>query len=170
MGTWHIIAVVLSSFALMELVAWGTHKYLMHGVLWWMHKDHHRRDHEGILERNDGFFVVFALPSMALFLIGHKLGPTTPWSWIALGILLYGLAYFLVHEVFIHQRIKRLRSTGSPYFKALRRAHKAHHKHLDRTNGECFGMLIVPWKYFREAFKATGSPQRSGPSSHASGE
>jgi beta-carotene 3-hydroxylase len=25
-----------------------------------------------------------------------------------------------------------------------------HHKHLDKHEGECFGMLWVPMKYFRE--------------------
>ena len=42
---------------------------------------------------------------MVLFLIGSLRGLHTPWLWIGLGILLYGIAYFLVHEVFIHQRI-----------------------------------------------------------------
>jgi beta-carotene 3-hydroxylase len=26
-----------------------------------------------------------------------------------------------------------------------------HHKHLNKEDGECFGMLFVPFKYFREA-------------------
>jgi beta-carotene 3-hydroxylase len=25
-----------------------------------------------------------------------------------------------------------------------------HHKHLDKEDGECFGMLMVPFKYFKE--------------------
>ena len=25
----------------MEFVAWATHKYLMHGLLWKLHQDHH---------------------------------------------------------------------------------------------------------------------------------
>ena len=35
------------------------------------------------------------------------------------------------------------------YFVGLRKAHKIHHKHLDKENGECFGMLYVPKKYFK---------------------
>ncbi|MFI0492282.1 MAG: beta-carotene hydroxylase, partial [Flavobacterium sp.] len=27
--------------------------------------------------------------------------------------------------------------------------HKVHHKHLGKQNGECFGMLFVPFKYFK---------------------
>jgi beta-carotene 3-hydroxylase len=68
---------------------------------------------------------------------------------IGLGITFYGLIYFLIHEIFIHQRIKMFRNTKNRYLKALRRAHKIHHKHLTKEDGECFGMLIVPFKYFK---------------------
>jgi beta-carotene 3-hydroxylase len=72
------------------------------------------------------------------------------WSfWVGLGITLYGLAYFLVHDIFIHQRFRVFRKTDNLYFKAIRRAHKVHHKHLNKEEGECFGMLWVPFKYFK---------------------
>ena len=69
---------------------------------------------------------------------------------IGLGITIYGAAYFFVHEIFIHQRFKVLRNTNLKYFKAIRRAHKVHHKHLRKEDGECFGMLWVPLKYFSQ--------------------
>ena len=69
--------------------------------------------------------------------------------WAGLGILLYGLTYFLIHDVFIHQRFKWFRNSNNVYFRAIRRAHKIHHKHLTKEDGECFGMLVVPWKYFK---------------------
>jgi beta-carotene 3-hydroxylase len=68
---------------------------------------------------------------------------------IAIGIFMYGLAYFIVHDVFIHQRFKILRNIDNKYARGLRRAHKIHHKHLGKKDGECFGMLIVPKKYFK---------------------
>ena len=68
---------------------------------------------------------------------------------IGLGILFYGMAYFLVHDVIIHQRFKWFSKTRSRYVKGLKRAHKVHHKHLDKADGECFGMLFVPMKYFK---------------------
>jgi beta-carotene 3-hydroxylase len=71
---------------------------------------------------------------------------------IGLGILFYGLAYFFVHDLFIHQRIKVLRNTNNKYLKGLRRAHKVHHKHTGKQHGECFGMLLVPFQYFRNKF------------------
>ncbi|TXI81852.1 MAG: beta-carotene hydroxylase [Flavobacteriales bacterium] len=153
MSSWSIVAIVGIAFVCMEGVAWLTHKYVMHGFLWHLHADHHQKDHHHRIERNDAFFLIFALPSMALFAIGGHQGLHTPWLWIGLGILIYGIAYFFVHEVFIHQRIKWLRNTKNPYFLGIRKAHKIHHKHLGKEDGECFGMLWVPLKYFREARK-----------------
>jgi beta-carotene 3-hydroxylase len=59
-----------------------------------------------------------------------------------------------VHEVFIHQRIKWLRNTTNSYFLAIRRAHKVHHKRITKEDGECFGMLLVPLKYYREVLRS----------------
>lgn len=154
MSTWTIVGIVAATFFAMEFVAWATHKYVMHGILWSLHSDHHKKDHYGFLERNDTFFLIFAVPSMLLFMVGAAVGLHTPWLWIGLGILVYGLAYFFVHEVFIHQRIKWLRNTNNSYFLAIRRAHKVHHKHLGKERGECFGMLLVPLKYYREIVKS----------------
>jgi len=68
---------------------------------------------------------------------------------IAIGIFMYGLAYFIVHDIFIHQRFKIFRNIDNKYARGVRRAHKIHHKHLGKKDGECFGMLIVPRKYFK---------------------
>lgn len=154
MGILVIIGIIAITFVLMEGVAWATHKYVMHGFLWHLHADHHKKDHFGVFERNDLFFLIFAAPSIALFAVGSSQGLHAPWFWIGLGILIYGIAYFLVHEVFIHQRIKLLRNTRNVYFLGIRKAHKRHHKHLEKEGGECFGMLWVPLRYFREASKA----------------
>ena len=64
------------------------------------------------------------------------------------------LCYFLVHDVFIHRRFNWFRNAKHPYFAAIRKAHKVHHKHLNKEDGECFGMLWVPREYFRQARKA----------------
>ena len=69
---------------------------------------------------------------------------------IGIGIFLYGLTYFLVHDIFIHQRFKFFKKTNNRYAKALRRAHKIHHKNIYKEKGECFGMLWVPLKYFKD--------------------
>lgn len=135
----------------MEAVAWLAHKYIMHGLLWKLHKDHHAPNPDRHLEHNDFFFVIFAVPAIICFAIGFS-DFSAPF-WIALGITLYGIAYFFIHDLFIHQRIKVLRNANSHYFRAIRKAHKVHHKHLNKEDGECFGMLWAPLKYFREVKK-----------------
>ena len=142
----------MATFFLMEFVAWFTHKYVMHGFLWYLHKDHHVKE-EGVLEKNDTFFLIFAVPSFLLFFFGAENGMDFRF-WIGMGIAIYGFAYFMVHEVFIHQRLKYFRNSDNSYLRAIRKAHKVHHKHLTKQEGECFGMLIVPFKYFWEAKKA----------------
>ncbi|HPR01696.1 MAG: sterol desaturase family protein [Lewinellaceae bacterium] len=140
------IIITLITYSAMEFVAWFTHKYIMHGVLWSWHRDHHVHE-PGFFEKNDRFFLIFAIPSATFFILGSTTELT--WMiWAGLGILLYGVTYFLVHDVFIHQRFKWFRNTNNAYFRAIRRAHKIHHKHLTKEDGECFGMLVVPWKFF----------------------
>lgn len=141
--------IVLASFFCMEGVAWFTHKYIMHGLLWYFHRDHHNKETPGFFEHNDFFFLIFALPGIAGLFFGMKMG-YNPLFWIGLGITIYGFAYFVIHDIFIHQRFKLLRNADNDYFKAIRRAHKIHHKHLGKEEGECFGMLWVPFKYFRK--------------------
>lgn len=145
------LLIVIATFFLMEGATWVIHKYVMHGFLWVLHKDHHDHSNEGKLEKNDYFFVIFAIPAMALILFGVQNGYDYRF-FIGIGITLYGAAYFFVHDLFIHQRLKILRNTENPYFLAIRRAHKQHHKHVGREEGECFGFLWVPVKYFKIYF------------------
>ncbi len=133
----------------MEFMAWFTHKYVMHGFLWVLHRDHHKKDHDSWFERNDAFFIFYAVVSMSFIMVADN-----TWFWygwpIGLGIVAYGATYFLVHDIFIHQRFKLFRKANNRYARGIRRAHKIHHKHLGKKDGECFGMLVVPFKYFRK--------------------
>ncbi len=148
------ILITTGVFFLMEGVTWCTHKYVMHGFLWYLHKDHHQPKYSAIFEKNDAFFVIFATPSILLFYFGFH-PELNELFFVGLGILLYGIAYFLVHDVFIHQRFNWFRNSKSNYLKALRKGHKVHHKHLDKEHGECFGMLWVPWKYFKQQLSSS---------------
>jgi len=139
-----IIAVI--TFGLMEPVTWLTHKYVMHGFLWYLHEDHHK-PHKGFFEKNDAFFLIFAIPSWLCIMLGSMAQNYISVS-IGAGIAMYGFAYFLVHEIIIHQRFKLLTKSNNKYIKAIRRAHKMHHKHLEKEDGESFGMLIVAKKYW----------------------
>ena len=43
------ILLVIGTFIAMEAVAWLTHKYVMHGIFWFLHKDHHQKTILGFL-------------------------------------------------------------------------------------------------------------------------
>lgn len=141
----YYILVLIGTFIAMEGVTWLTHRYVMHGFLWYLHRDHHQEE-PGVFEKNDWFFVIFAIPSILLIYFGTFKGV---WWMQALGfgIMAYGFAYFLVHDVIIHQRLKWFTRSNNTYIRAIRWAHKMHHKHLDRHDGESFGMLYVARKY-----------------------
>lgn len=140
------IFVTIATFCVMEGITWLTHKYVMHGFLWYLHEDHHQKG-KGFFEKNDAFFLIFAVPSWLCIMLGLQHVNYFAAA-IGFGIALYGLAYFLVHEVIIHQRFKWFTRSNNKYIKAIRWAHKMHHKHLEKEEGESFGMLIVAKKYW----------------------
>ena len=151
MNIFSVILILIATFLMMEFVAWFAHKYVMHGFLWSLHEDHHNQP-KGFFQKNDFFFLIFAIPSWLFIMFGaidgfdYKL-------WIGYGILVYGIAYFLFHEVLIHQRLKKLRKflfgkVENKYLKAVLKAHHAHHKYLTKHPGESFGMLIFSKKYY----------------------
>ena len=143
---WFLI--FLGVFLCMECVTWLTHKYVMHGFMWYFHADHHQPKYANVFERNDIFFVIFAIPSIVLFYFGLQ-GGMNHLFFIGLGITFYGICYFMIHDVLIHQRFKWFKKTSNKYLIGLRKAHKVHHKHLGKEHGECFGMLFVPFKYYK---------------------
>jgi len=143
------IFITLLTYFFMEGITWCTHKFVMHGLMWYFHEDHHR-PRGGFFEKNDAFFLIFAVPSCMLIVFGSMAAFDCRF-YVGIGILLYGLSYFLIHDVLIHQRFDWFSRTDNLYFRAIRKAHKIHHKHLNKEHGECFGMLYVPRKYFVEA-------------------
>lgn len=142
------ILITLGTFAAMEGITWATHKYVMHGFLWYLHEDHHKpRGH--LFEKNDAFFLIFAIPSWLCIMLGLQHG----YYWVAaigFGIAMYGFAYFLVHDVIIHQRFKWFTRSNNTYVRTIRWAHKMHHKHINKEDGESFGMLYVAQKYWEK--------------------
>jgi len=140
------IAITLATFFAMEGITWLTHKYVMHGFLWYLHEDHHKKGSR-FFEKNDAFFFIFAIPSWLCIMLGSMYEKYWVVS-IGAGVAMYGLAYFLVHDVIIHQRFKFFSRSNNRYIKAIRWAHKMHHKYLEKEDGESFGMLLVAKKYW----------------------
>ena len=52
--------IFLVTFLVMECVTWCTHKFVMHGFLWYLHEDHHQPKYKNLFEKNDLFFIIFA--------------------------------------------------------------------------------------------------------------
>ena len=150
MGWLNWTVICTFTFILMELAAFLLHKYVMHGFLWSLHQDHHIRNKDRKWEKNDFFAFVFAIPSFCFILMDSLRGIPALGA-VGFGIMAYGLAYFLVHEVIIHRRIVLFPRPTSWYLEALNAAHKVHHANQDKQNSYSLGMLIVPLKYFRKA-------------------
>lgn len=155
----HLILIVFS-FLFMEFVAWSNHKYVMHGFLWRWHKDHHIHDkvdpeklitHQGRWEKNDRFFLVYAIPAIILIISGLSYEVNEMIS-IGVGISLYGLTYFTIHDVIIHHRLKipLIQRNHGKYMRSLLRAHAAHHWAKTSKDFRNFGLLIFPLRFFNE--------------------
>lgn len=143
------ILILILAFFSMEGIAWLSHKYIMHGVGWKIHRDHHQPQH-GPFQTNDLFFLLFAIPAAVAIFFGFKAN----YHWLiflGIGISLYGLVYFLIHDVFIHQRFSWFKRIDNAYLRAVRKAHRVHHKSQLKHGSECFGMLLVPKKYLLQA-------------------
>lgn len=150
------IGITLATVAAMEFVAWLAHKYVMHGFLWRWHQDHHdHRLKEGrFFEKNDLFFLVFAIPSMLCYIFFSL--PGLGWLlWVAIGISIYGLIYFLIHDVYIHQRFSWFKQLDNRYSRAILRAHGAHHARQTKEEGVSFGLLVVDPKFFKRRSRTT---------------
>ena len=137
--------IILITFFIMEGFAWFLHKYIMHGIGWFLHEDHHRSS-KGKFEKNDIFGLFFSILSFILILTGFLDGFDVKFA-IGIGVMLYGLGYFLVHDIFFHKRIKIKLRPKSNYVKRVLHSHSIHHQKSTVHSGVCFGFLYASKKY-----------------------
>lgn len=139
------VLIVLASAAAMEVIAWSSHKYIMHGFGWAWHRDHHE-PHDRVLEKNDLYAVFGAGISISMFAVGSPLvigaRAWEPGTWIGLGVLLYGVIYTLIHDGLVHQRYFRWVPKRG-YAKRLVQAHKLHHATIGKEGGVSFGFVVA---------------------------
>ena len=135
------VALAVLAFVAMEPITAATHRWVMHGLGARLHRSHHRTGPQG-WEANDAFPVMFA----AIVCLGLWAGFNLPgWSGlvaVGAGVTLYGAAYALVHDGWIHQRVGWFANRHVASLDRLAEAHRMHHRH----DGAPFGMLlpIVP--------------------------
>jgi beta-carotene 3-hydroxylase len=156
------LLVVVTAFVLMEPVTALTHRFVMHGIGRRLHRSHHQPN-DSRFELNDWFPLMFAsivmLGLWACFNL-HGFAALVP---AGVGVTLYGLAYALVHDAFIHRRVGWFAShpaDGRPgrTLDRLAAAHRIHHEH----NRAPFGMLfpVVPRELRDRPVDCNSAPAR----------
>lgn len=134
--------IVLATVLAMEGVAWSVHRYIMHGPLGWgWHRSHHEET-DGVFELNDLYAVVFSVLSGALITFG--IAGVWPLRQIGIGLMVYGILYFIVHDGLVHQRWPFRYVPKRGYVKRLVQAHKMHHAVDGRDGCVSFGFLWAP--------------------------
>ena len=144
------IGFTVLGFAIMELSGWFIHKYLMHGPLWMIHKTHHQPS-KSFFELNDLFSLLFGSIAVVLILVGVE--NLDYRFWIGLGISLYGMLYFFLHDVLVHRRLKWFDRPKNSFLKAVFRAHQAHHKTNQKEDAVSFGLFTFPKEFLKEEEK-----------------
>ena len=130
---------VIGTVAFMEWFASWSHEHIMHGWGWGWHKSHHE-PHDGALEENDLYAAVFAVFAMALFILGSLFWPLL---WIAIGVSVYGVLYFVMHDGLVHQRWPFHLIPRRGYLKRVYQAHRLHHAVEGRDGCVSFGFVYA---------------------------
>lgn len=135
------VLVALTAFALMEPFTYAAHRWVMHGIGERLHRSHHlnaARSKPALVEANDLYPVAFAGIVMALLALGFNLSGMSLLIPVCVGITVYGIAYFTVHDIYIHRRVALWGKRKPAILEHLADAHRTHHA----TNGEPYGMLF----------------------------
>lgn len=123
------VAVALVVAPLMELWARFLHGRVWHGVLFSVHKSHHE-PRLGRFEANDVLSVTHAPIAAALIVVGCVMHGTlgAVLRGVGAGMTLFGVAYVVVHDGFVHERLPVEWLARFRYFRRLRGAHRVHHR------------------------------------------
>lgn len=142
------IGFVLLGFAGMEVISYLVHRFLFHGLLWGIHKSHHEV-HHGLFELNDLFSVFFAGVSITLMYLGSAEPLHSILFALGTGIAVYGILYFVIHDLFAHKRFVPFKS-DSKIMKLIRRAHQNHHQSVGKKGQEPYGLFLFPYDEYPE--------------------
>lgn len=162
---WAVVALVAIA---MEFWAMFLHGRLWHGVLWPTHASHHR-PRAGRFEFNDIFAVFHAGVAMALIIYGFESshGRVSELMIAAgFGMSAFGMAYFTVHDGFIHGRLPVGFLSRFAYFRRVRNAHRVHHR--DEHVGP-YGLFLGEWELRRANARRKAARARSGGVASAGG-
>ena len=123
------IVVALIVAPLMELWSRFLHGRVWHGVLFALHRSHHEL-RLGRFEANDVLSVTHAPIAAALVIVGcvrHGIDGAVLRG-IGIGMTLFGIAYVVVHDGFVHGRLPVAWLARFRFFRRVRAAHRVHHR------------------------------------------
>lgn len=142
----------LAGFVGMEILSYIVHRFVFHGVFWRIHKTHHEpKSAESHLEHNNIFSVFFTVLALVMMWIGKESPLNSAPFALGTGISLYGILYFIIHDMFTHRRFLPFNST-SAVLKIIRRAHQKHHQSISKDGNEPYGLFLFPYTQFRNPF------------------
>ena len=148
------IGIVAATFLGMEIASYILHRYVFHGLLWKIHVTHHTANH-GLFELNDVFSLGFAGAAMWLIFLGAN-DPLGDYRFaIGIGITIYGVAYFIIHDLFTHRRFYPFKSENRA-MQTIRRAHQRHHQSSEKDGFEPYGLFLFDYELFSKVRKKRG--------------
>lgn len=137
------LALFILTIAFMEVFAYVMHRWVMHGIGWFLHESHHR-PRTGAFELNDLYAVIFAVPSITLIYGGVQSDWGAWAAWVGVGIAAYGAIYAGFHDVIVHKRCNLRYIPKSAYMKRIIQAHRLHHVVETREGTVSFGFIYAP--------------------------
>jgi beta-carotene 3-hydroxylase len=148
------VAVATIVFFAMELWAALLHGRIWHGLLWRVHRSHHRVQ-QGGWETNDSLSLLHAPIAITLILYGCRAQPSLLREVAfasGIGMSMFGIAYLLVHDGLVHSRLPVSVMLRVPYFARVKAAHLKHHQ--GRHDGPPFGLFLGPLEVALHAARA----------------
>ena len=131
--------IIIFCVLMMEIIAILTHKYIMHGPGWFLHKSHHSKNKNRI-ELNDMYFFIFSMPSIICIVWGFLKDSPVLLS-VGIGILFYGLIYVLLHDILVHRRFSIKIPINNRYLKKIQKSHLKHHSVKTKDGASNFGFI-----------------------------
>ena len=131
--------VICLSIAAMEAIAIISHKYIMHGPGWFLHKSHHIK-HKNNFESNDYYFLFFSTPSIISIVLGLLYSNNIILS-IGICVLCYGLIYIFLHDIRVHKRFGLSININISYFRKIKKSHLKHHSIKTKHGASNFGFI-----------------------------
>lgn len=153
------IGLLILGFVGLEIFSYIIHRWLFHGLLWRIHRTHHVA-RQGSFELNDIFSLIFGGASVLLIVLAEYPLLESYAFPLGLGIALYGVFYFIVHDLFTHRRFLPFGSDNRLLL-TIRAAHQRHHQTAEQKGIEPFGLFVFNFGRFWR--KTTGKAGKITP-------